>query len=111
MNLPTREEAQALLEGHVQDEYQRYHAKMVATAMEGYAKQFAEPELLWYDTGLLHDLDYEKHPTVHPKESLGWFRELGVPAGAYSRGGGACLRIQRPRYSAGDKACRGAYGL
>ena len=36
MNLPDKEQAQALLE-HVQDAYQRHHALMVATAMEGYA--------------------------------------------------------------------------
>ncbi len=35
MPLPTRAEAQQLLEHHVKDPYQRYHAQMVATAMEG----------------------------------------------------------------------------
>ena len=79
MTLPTKEEAQRLLEGHVQDEYQRYHAKMVATAMEGYAKQFNEDPHLWYVTGLLHDIDFEKHPAVHPGESLKWFKEWGYP--------------------------------
>ena len=79
MSLPTKEEAQKLLESHVGDEYQRYHARMVATAMEGYAKQFGESELLWYLTGLLHDLDFEKHPHQHPAESLKWFKEWEYP--------------------------------
>ncbi|MSU56187.1 MAG: HAD family hydrolase [Candidatus Taylorbacteria bacterium] len=79
MNLPTKEEAKRLLETHVQDEYQRYHASMVATAMEGYAGVFKEDPLLWYDTGLLHDLDFQKHPTTHPGESLKWFKEWGYP--------------------------------
>ena len=79
MNLPTKPEAQSLLEKHVRDEYQRHHALMVATAMEGYAGLFAGDPLLWYVTGLLHDLDFEQHPDLHPAESLRWFREWGYP--------------------------------
>lgn len=79
MKLPTREEAQILLEKHVKDDYQRYHAKMVATAMEGYANLFKENVDLWYLTGLLHDIDFEEHPDTHPIESLKWFREWGYP--------------------------------
>ena len=40
MSLPNKIEANALLEKHVQDPYQRYHALMVATAMDGYANVF-----------------------------------------------------------------------
>ncbi|MEX0917873.1 MAG: HD domain-containing protein [Candidatus Paceibacterota bacterium] len=79
MALPTRDEAQTLLESHVTDEYQRYHALMVAIAMEGYAELYSEDTDLWYITGLLHDIDYEEHPDVHPKESLTWFREWDYP--------------------------------
>ena len=74
-----KEEAQRTLESHVKNEYQRYHAKMVATAMEGYAAEFNDDPLFWYVTGLLHDLDFEKHPTIHPAESLKWFKEWGYP--------------------------------
>ncbi len=79
MPLPTSDEAQRLLEQHVQDEYQRLHARMVATAMEGYALLWGEDATLWYLTGLLHDLDFEQHPAAHPGESLKWFREWGYP--------------------------------
>lgn len=79
MSLPTREEAKDLLEKHVSDEYQRYHALMVGTAMEGYAKLYGEDSHLWFLTGYLHDLDFQKHPENHPKESLGWFSEWGFP--------------------------------
>ena len=79
MKLPIREEARTILEKHVKDEYQRYHALMVATAMEGYAKLFNEDEDLWYVTGLLHDLDFEEHPDLHPAESLKWFKEWDYP--------------------------------
>lgn len=79
MALPSREEAQALLESHVQDGYQRQHALMVGTAMAGYASLYGEDADVWYLTGLLHDIDFEKHPHEHPAESLKWFREWGYP--------------------------------
>ena len=79
MSLPTREEAQKILEEQVKDEYQRYHALMVATAMEGYAKLFNENNDLWYITGLMHDLDFDQYPDLHPAKSLEWFKEWGYP--------------------------------
>lgn len=79
MSLPTREEAKSLLEKHVKDEYQKYHAEMVATAMYGYAKTYNEDSDLWYITGLLHDIDFEEYPDVHPAESLKWFKEWNFP--------------------------------
>lgn len=79
MALPTRDEAQKILEQHVKDEYQRFHAKMTATAMDGYARKYGEDPDLWYITGLLHDVDFEEHPHQHPGESLKWFKEWGYP--------------------------------
>ncbi len=79
MKLPTREEGQTLLESHVKNDYQRLHAQMVATAMEGYANLFNEDANLWYLTGLLHDIDFEEHPDTHPAESLKWFKDWGYP--------------------------------
>jgi lysyl-tRNA synthetase class 2 len=78
--LPTRKEAQELLEKHVEEEYQLLHAKMVATALEKLASEY-EPgnEDLWYVTGLLHDLDYFEYPDEHPEKSLEWFKEMGLP--------------------------------
>ena len=77
---PTREAARQLLEQNVQDPYQRHHALMVATAMEGYAAQFNAEADLWFVTGLLHDLDFEQHPETHPAASLRWFEEWKYPA-------------------------------
>jgi putative nucleotidyltransferase with HDIG domain len=74
-----RTEAQQRLEQHVQDEYQRHHALMVATAMEGYAGRFEGDRDLWFITGLLHDIDFEQHPETHPRESLQWFKAWGYP--------------------------------
>jgi predicted hydrolase (HD superfamily) len=79
VSLPTKEAALALLHQHVRDEYQRHHALMVATALEGYAPQFSGDPLLWYLTGLLHDIDFEEHPETHPAPSLQWFKEWGYP--------------------------------
>jgi len=79
MGLPDRRQATVLLEAHVKDEYQRYHALMVATAMEGYARFFGEDTDLWYLTGFLHDLDFEEFPDAHPGISLQWFRDWGYP--------------------------------
>ena len=79
MSLPNRSEAAVLLESRVSDEYQRHHALMVATAMEGYAGLLGADPDLWYLTGLLHDLDFGQYPDVHPAESLKWFREWGYP--------------------------------
>lgn len=77
--MPTTEEAKVLLDKNVADEYQRYHALMVASAMKGYAKLFNEDETLWYVTGLLHDIDFGQHPETHPKHSLEWFKEWEYP--------------------------------
>lgn len=79
MPLPTKDEARQLLEQHVTDEYQRYHARMVATALEGYASLLQGDPHLWFVTGLLHDIDFEKHPDTHPGESLRWFKEWDYP--------------------------------
>ncbi len=49
--------------------------------MEGYAKKFGEDVERWRITGLLHDMDYEKHPTKkeHPFVGVGVLRANGYP--------------------------------
>ena len=77
--LPTKEQAQKLVDEHVKDTYQKLHVKMVANVMEAYAKKLGEDSNLWYVTGLLHDLDYYEYPQEHPKKSLEWFKEWNYP--------------------------------
>lgn len=79
MPLPTRQEAQELLEKHVRDTYQLLHSKMVALAMESYATKYNEDLDLWYITGLLHDVDYFEFPETHPAESLKWLKDWNYP--------------------------------
>jgi predicted hydrolase (HD superfamily) len=79
MPLPTKTEARTLLHEYVTDEYQRRHAEMVGAAVGGYAKIYGEDEQLWWLTGYLHDIDYDRHPSLHPGPSLIWFRDWQFP--------------------------------
>lgn len=117
MPLPTREEARTLLEQHVKDEYQRYHALMVATAMEGYARQYGEDPDLWFLAGYLHDLDFEEYPEEHPGVALRWFREWGYPEGfihaveAHAYGYNAFRTLPQNRLAAALLACDEISGI
>lgn len=60
----------------------REHMLAVETAMRAYARHFGEDEGRWGITGLLHDLDYEKHPTPdeHPMVGVRELERHGYPA-------------------------------
>lgn len=68
--LPSREESEELLNQYVKSTALLHHCHMVAAAMESYAQVLGEDTELWYQTGLLHDLDWEKYPDEHPNRSL-----------------------------------------
>lgn len=77
----TRNDALNLLHEWVASESLRRHCCAVAAAMESYASVFNEnPDTYWI-TGLLHDFDYEKHPTLeqHPVEGSRILKERGYP--------------------------------
>lgn len=68
--LPSREESEQLLKKYIQSESLLNHCYMVAEAMEAYALSLEEDAELWYQTGLLHDLDWEKYPDEHPNRAI-----------------------------------------
>jgi len=78
---PTREEAWELVKETTQNENLRKHMLAVEAAMRAYARHFGEDEMLWGIVGLLHDFDYEQHPTLddHPRLGAPILRERGWP--------------------------------
>lgn len=84
--LPTREEAWNLLCQWIESESLRKHVLSVEAGMRAYARRFGANEALWGITGLVHDLDFERHPDMddqvagHPRTALRLFRAQGWPA-------------------------------
>ena len=69
-SLPPREKAQKLLNEYVKNPALKHHMQMVAKAMQAYAQKLGEDEELWYQAGLLHDLDWETYPDEHPNKAV-----------------------------------------
>jgi putative nucleotidyltransferase with HDIG domain len=82
MPAPTRDEAWELFCEWTESESLRRHVLGVEAAMRAYAQKYGEDEELWAATGILHDLDYERHPdleTGHPRVALELFEQKGYP--------------------------------
>lgn len=79
--MPTYEDALALLHTWTQSDSLRRHAYAVEASLGEYARLLGEDETLWRMTGLLHDMDYEKHPTPaeHPFVGVQVLRQAGYP--------------------------------
>ena len=77
------ERARALLHEWVESESLRKHCEAVSACMRHFARRAGEDEDLWGAVGLLHDLDYEKHPNLelsedgHPFVGVAYLREHG----------------------------------
>src|SRR5215468_2025560 len=76
--------AQSILHDWVQSESLRKHCYAVADSMKHFAQLRGEDADLWEAVGLLHDMDYEKHPNLersategHPFVGVRWLRDNG----------------------------------
>jgi putative nucleotidyltransferase with HDIG domain len=78
---PTREQAWHTLTEYTKSEALLRHALAVEASTASYARRYGEDEELWRVTALLHDFDYEIHPTLdkHPQDGAAILREEGYP--------------------------------
>ena len=76
-----RERAWETLTRYTKSEALLRHALAVEASVRAYARKFGEDEELWGVTALLHDFDYEIHPTLdkHPQDGAPILREEGYP--------------------------------
>jgi putative nucleotidyltransferase with HDIG domain len=77
----TRDEALAIVHEFVKNDNLVKHMLAVEAAMRFYAEKFGEDVEMWRAAGLLHDFDWEIHPTLegHPLAGEPILRERGVP--------------------------------
>jgi putative nucleotidyltransferase with HDIG domain len=78
---PTREQAWQTLTRYTKSESLLRHALAVEASVGYYARLWDEDEELWRVAALLHDFDYEIHPTLdkHPQDGAPILREEGYP--------------------------------
>src|ERR1700746_3782461 len=77
----TRADAWETLTHYTKSEALLRHALAVEASTASYAARFGGDEELWRVTALLHDFDYEIHPTLdeHPQDGAPILREEGYP--------------------------------
>ena len=78
---PTRDTGLGDAHAYTKSEALLRHALAVEASTASYARQFGEDEELWRVAALLHDFDYEIHPTLdkHPQDGAPILREEGYP--------------------------------
>jgi putative nucleotidyltransferase with HDIG domain len=78
---PTRAQAWETLTRYTKSESLLRHALAVEASTASYAERFGGDEELWRVAALLHDFDYEMHPTLdkHPQDGAPILREEGYP--------------------------------
>ena len=76
-----RAQALEIVVEHVHAAGLRRHMVAVEAAMRAYARQLGEDEETWGLAGLLHDFDWEIHPTLggHPRDGAPILRARGCP--------------------------------
>jgi len=78
---PTRDDAWKLLNQYTKKPGLIKHALAVEAAMRAYAVKSDQDVELWGIAGLIHDFDYEQHPTAeeHPLAGVAILEELDWP--------------------------------
>src|SRR5918911_429571 len=78
---PARDRAWQTLTRYTKSEALLRHALAVEASTAWYARHFGEDEERWRVVALLHDFDYELHPTLdkHPQDGAPILREEGYP--------------------------------
>lgn len=76
----TRDQAWQIVTEHVEAAGLRRHMQAVEAAMRFYAARLGEDAETWGAAGLLHDFDWEIHPTLedHPRKGAEILRQRGV---------------------------------
>jgi len=76
----TRDQALALVRKYVKNENLVRHMLAVEAGMSAYAKKLNQDEERWRVAGLLHDFDWEIHPTLedHPQKGADILRDEGI---------------------------------
>ena len=76
----TRSEALAIVREFIKNENLVRHMLAVEAAMRFYAAKYGEDVETWGQTGLLHDFDWEIHPTLeeHPQAGASILKARGV---------------------------------
>ena len=76
-----RDKALTIVHEYVQNQNLRRHMLAVEAAMRDYAKFYGEDPDEWGLVGLLHDFDWEIHPSLesHPQDGIPILQERGVP--------------------------------
>jgi len=74
-------EALAIVREYTKNENLVRHMLAVEAAMRFYAEEYGENVETWGNAGLLHDFDWEIHPTLdqHPQDGAPILRDRGVP--------------------------------
>jgi putative nucleotidyltransferase with HDIG domain len=101
-----RETAYSIVREYVKNEGLIKHMLSVEAAMRGYAVKFGEDPDYWALAGLLHDFDWEIHPTLeqHPQDGAAILRERGVPEDIIRSIQSHALHTSVPRENRMDKA-------
>ncbi|UTG92105.1 HDIG domain-containing metalloprotein [Geobacter sulfurreducens] len=95
---PTRDDAWNLLAEYVPSDNLRRHALAVEAVMRHMARKRGEDEEMWGIIGLVHDIDYERHPDEHCAHAPEILRSRGWPEeyirAVLAHGWGLCTDVE-----------------